>query len=77
MGAPHARGRVAQDLPRLRRGAYRRGGYRLWSLNLGTPGCPLYFLYAAAHGAEWEPGYGLMTFARHVSEGRLSGVVDL
>jgi len=53
------------------------GGYRLWSLNLGTPGCPLYFLYAAAHGAEWEPGYGLMTFARHVSEGRLSGVADL
>ena len=53
------------------------GGYRLWSLNLGGSGRPLYLLYAAAHGAEWEPGYGLMTFARQVADGRLSGVVDL
>jgi len=53
------------------------GQYRLWSLNLGQPGAPLYFLYAAAHGSEWEPGYGLMTFARRVAEGRLRGVIDL
>jgi hypothetical protein len=53
------------------------GGYRLWSLNLGMPGKPLYFLYAAAHGSEWEPGYGLITFARRVAEGRLRDVIDL
>jgi len=34
-------------------------GYRLYSLNLGRPGAPLYFLYAATHGSEWEPGHGL------------------
>ncbi|MDD4102247.1 MAG: M14 family zinc carboxypeptidase [Kiritimatiellae bacterium] len=53
------------------------GGYRMWSLNLGTPGQPLYFLYSSAHGSEWEPGYGLMTFARHLAEGRMQEVVDL
>lgn len=51
--------------------------YRLWSLNLGKPGAPLYFLYAAAHGSEWEPGYGLMTFARLVAEGKMRDAVDL
>ena len=53
------------------------GGYRLWSLNLGTRGKPLYFLNAAAHGGEWEQGYGLMTFARLVAEGALDDAVDL
>ena len=52
-------------------------GYRLCSLNLGRPGAPLYFLYAAAHGSEWEPGYGLLTFARRLAEGQLKDVVDL
>ena len=51
--------------------------YRLWSLNVGKPGAPLYFLYAAAHGSEWEPGYGLMTFARLLAEGKLHDAVDL
>ena len=51
--------------------------YRLYSLNLGRPGAPLYFLYAAAHGSEWEPGYGLLTFARRIAEGRLKDVIDL
>ena len=51
--------------------------YRLYSLNIGRPGAPLYFLYAAAHGSEWEPGYGLMTFAKHVAEGRMSDVIDI
>ena len=51
--------------------------HRLWSLNLGKPGAPLYFLYAAAHGSEWEPGYGLMTFARLLAEGKLQDAVDL
>jgi hypothetical protein len=53
------------------------GGYRLWSLNLGTPGKSFYFLYSSAHGSEWEPGYGLMTFARHIAEGRMRDAVDL
>lgn len=52
-------------------------GYRIFSLNLGRPGAPLYFLYAAAHGIEWEPGYGLLTFARRVAEGHMSDAVDL
>jgi hypothetical protein len=52
-------------------------GYRLCSLNLGRPGAPLYFLYAAAHGSEWEPGYGLVTFARRVAEGAMKDVIDL
>ena len=51
--------------------------YRIFSLNLGRPGAPLYLLYAAAHGSEWEPGYGLMTFAKRIAEGRLEDVIDL
>ncbi len=47
------------------------------SLNLGTPGKSLYFLYAAAHGSEWEPGYGLLCFARQLAEGRFADIVDL
>ncbi len=47
------------------------------SLNLGVPGKPLYFLYAAAHGSEWEPGYGLLCFAQQLAEGRFADVVDL
>lgn len=53
------------------------GGYRLWSLNLGAAEGPLYFLYAAAHGSEWEPGYGLLAFAQRLAAGELSDVVDL
>lgn len=51
--------------------------YRIYSLNLGRPGTPLYFLYAAAHGSEWEPGYGLVTFARRLAEGAFQDVIDL
>jgi len=51
--------------------------YRLYSLNLGRRGRPMYFMYAAAHGSEWEPGYGLITFAKRVAEGRLDDVIDL
>jgi len=52
-------------------------GYRIYSLNLGQPVKPLYFLYAAAHGSEWEPGYGLVTFARRLAEGAFQDVIDL
>ena len=50
---------------------------RLYSLNLGKEGEPLYFLYAAAHGSEWEPGYGLLTFAKRVAQGQMADVIDL
>jgi len=50
---------------------------RVYSLNLGKPGAPLYFLYAAAHGSEWEPGYGLLTFAKRAAQGRMRDVIDL
>ncbi len=53
------------------------GDYRIFSLNLGRPGAPLYFLYAAAHGSEWEPGYGLLTLAKRIAEGRMSDAIDL
>lgn len=53
------------------------GDYRIYSLNLGRTGAPRYFLYAATHGSEWEPGYGLLTLARHLAQGRLRDVVDL
>jgi len=53
------------------------GGLHMYTLNLGTAGKPTYFFYAAAHGSEWEPGYGLITFARRLAEGQLSDVVDL
>ena len=53
------------------------GEYRMYSLNLGRPGAPLYFLYAAAHGSEWEPGYGLLTFAKRVARGQMADVIDL
>ena len=52
-------------------------GQPICSLNLGTPGKPLYFLYAAAHGVEWEPGYGLLCFARQLAEGCFADIVDL
>jgi len=71
--------RLAEEFPTIR---FHEEGpasedYRLYSLNLGRAGKPLYFLYAAAHGSEWEPGYGLLTFARRLAEGRLDDVVDL
>lgn len=53
------------------------GDYKIYSLNLGKAGAPLYFLYAATHGSEWEPGYGLLTLTRHLAQGRLRDVVDL
>ena len=52
-------------------------GQPICSLNLGRSGKPLYFLYAAAHGSEWEPGYGLLCFAQQLAQGRFSDVVDL
>ncbi|MBM4086348.1 MAG: hypothetical protein FJ272_16305, partial [Planctomycetes bacterium] len=43
------------------------GAYRLYSLNLGDPKKPAFLLYAATHGSEWEPAYGLLTLARRLA----------
>jgi len=53
------------------------GERHLFSLNLGRPDAPLYLLYAACHGSEWEPAYGLLTFARRLAAGDLTDGVDL
>ena len=53
------------------------GDYNIYSLNIGKPGTPMYFLYGATHGSEWEPGYGLLTFAKHLAQGHLAGIADL
>lgn len=70
---------TAADLPgvRFQEEGPACGEYKICSLNLGRPGAPLYFLYAATHGSEWEPGYGLLTLARHLAQGRLRDGVDL
>jgi hypothetical protein len=70
---------TADEFPEveLREEGTASNGARIYSLNLGRRGAPLYFLYAAAHGSEWEPGYGLLTFARRLAEGRMNDVVDL
>ena len=67
----------ASDAIRFEREGSASDGQPICSLNLGTPGKPLYFLYAAAHGSEWEPGYGLICFAEQLAEGRFADVVDL
>ncbi len=53
------------------------GGYEIYSLNIGKEGAPLYFFYAAAHGEEWDPAYGLLTFTRRLAAGEFRDVVDL
>ncbi|MEW6357263.1 MAG: M14 family zinc carboxypeptidase [Planctomycetota bacterium] len=53
------------------------GDYKICSLNIGKEGAPMYFMYAACHGSEWEPGYGLLTFVKHVARGRMKDVIDL
>ena len=68
---------AASDKVRFRDEGPASESYRICSLNLGREGAPLYLLYAAAHGSEWEPGYGLLTFAKRVAQGRMSDVVDL
>jgi len=70
---------AAEAFPEIRfaREGAASDGQPIGSLNLGSPGKPLYFLYAAAHGSEWEPGYGLFSFAKQLAEGRFADVVDL
>ena len=53
------------------------GGYKIYSLNLGKKGAPMYFIYGACHGSEWEPAYGVLTFAKRVARGRMKDVIDL
>ena len=65
------------DTVRLAKEGEACDGQPMLSLNLGTAGKPMYFLYGACHGSEWEPAYGLLTFARQVAAGKLDDVIDL
>lgn len=53
------------------------GDFRIYSLNIGNPKAQMCFFYAAAHGEEWEPGYGLLSFARRLAEGEFKDKIDL
>jgi len=39
-------------------------GMRIHSLNIGDAQKPAFLIYAATHGSEWEPAYGLFALAR-------------
>ena len=52
------------------------GGYNIYSLNIGDLSKPMFFFYAVVHGSEWEPGYGLITFAKFIVSHTNSGPLD-
>ncbi len=41
---------------------------RMYSLTIGDEEKPAFFVYAAAHGSEWEPAYGLLALAERLME---------
>jgi len=45
-------------------------GQSIYSLNLGDPRNPLFVYVAMIHGTEWEPGYGLVVFAKLMASNR-------
>jgi hypothetical protein len=51
-------------------------GQSIFSLNLGDPHKPLFLFIAMLHGTEWEPGYGLITFARFMAVNGHAGQFD-
>ena len=51
-------------------------GQGIFSLNLGDPLKPLFLFIAMLHGTEWEPGYGLITFARFMAVNAHAGQLD-
>jgi hypothetical protein len=51
-------------------------GQSIFSLNLGDPHKPLFLFIAMLHGTEWEPGYGLITFARFMAVNGHAGQLD-
>lgn len=58
--------RVAGETPgvRIEDEGPGHGDTRIFSLNIGDPQKPAFLIYAATHGSEWEPAYGLLTLAR-------------
>ncbi|MFA6564889.1 MAG: M14 family zinc carboxypeptidase [Verrucomicrobiia bacterium] len=69
---------LAAELPalRLQDEGLASGAYRIHSLNLGDPKKPTFLVYGAAHGSEWEPGYGLLTLARLLASQPLGELFD-
>lgn len=51
-------------------------GQPMITLSLGQPDKPAMFVYAAAHGSEWEPGYGLLALAERLAEKPDEGLFD-
>ena len=52
-------------------------GSAIYSLNIGRSGTPLYLCYAAFHGSEWDPGLGLLTFAKRLARGEFKDIIDM
>ncbi|MGI5817591.1 MAG: DUF2817 domain-containing protein [Armatimonadota bacterium] len=50
--------------------------YRMYTLSLGEETRPAMFIYAAAHGSEWEPAYGLLALAERLMERPEEGLFD-
>ncbi|NOZ23774.1 MAG: hypothetical protein GXP25_22075 [Planctomycetes bacterium] len=53
------------------------GGFRIYSLNIGDTSRPTFFIYAVTHGAEWEPGYGLLSLAKRIAASPSACGLDL
>lgn len=53
---------------RLRDEGPSSGEQRMYTLSLGDEGKPAIFIYAAAHGSEWESAYGLLALAERLLE---------
>ena len=49
---------------------------RIWSLNFGDPKKPMFFISAATHGGEWEPGYGLFCLAQYLAKHGDEGLIE-
>ena len=50
--------------------------YRMYSLTIGDEEKPAFFVYAAAHGSEWEPAYGLLALVERLMEHPEEGLFD-
>lgn len=52
------------------------GDTRVFSLNIGDAQKPAFLIYAATHGSEWEPAYGLLTLARLLASNGGGAIYD-
>ena len=66
----------AHDAVRLRDEGPGPEDRRMWSLTIGDEAKPAMFVYAAAHGSEWESAYGLLALARRLAERPDDGLFD-